>query len=184
MSTPVTITRVMLKNYKSIASCDVPLGPLTLLVGRNGSGKSNFLDALSFVADCLRTTLEQGLRERGGVAAVSRRTGGTFPALGLRVDFALLPFFLSFLSRAFGFGHRQQIHPPQDRRQSDEQCQVGYIVDEAIGQEFPAGPSFHAQDERENQIAHPGTVRHDQRAEHRPFDAPCVHGFQPPNHQE
>ena len=43
---PRTITRVALRNYKSIAGCDVALAPLTILVGQNGAGKSNFLDAL------------------------------------------------------------------------------------------------------------------------------------------
>jgi transcriptional regulator with XRE-family HTH domain len=38
------IHRVRLENYKSIAACDVVLGPLTFLVGRNGAGKSNFLN--------------------------------------------------------------------------------------------------------------------------------------------
>ena len=38
------ITRVALKNYKSIAACDVELRPLMFLVGPNGAGKSNFLD--------------------------------------------------------------------------------------------------------------------------------------------
>ncbi|GAA3434487.1 AAA family ATPase [Kutzneria kofuensis] len=66
------ITRVRLRNYKSIESCDVELGPLTLLVGPNGSGKSNFLDALQFVADALNTNLENALRERGGFRSVSR----------------------------------------------------------------------------------------------------------------
>jgi AAA15 family ATPase/GTPase len=47
------ISRVRIKNYKSIAECDVRLGPLTVLVGPNGSGKSNFLDALAFVARAL-----------------------------------------------------------------------------------------------------------------------------------
>jgi hypothetical protein len=41
---PPFISRVRLKNYKSIASCDVRLGPLTILVGPNGTGKSNYLD--------------------------------------------------------------------------------------------------------------------------------------------
>ncbi|HEX3964390.1 MAG TPA: AAA family ATPase [Trebonia sp.] len=36
------ISRVRIKNYKSIASCDVRLGPLTILVGPNGSGKATF----------------------------------------------------------------------------------------------------------------------------------------------
>jgi predicted ATPase len=47
------ITRVVLKNYKSIAACDVRLGPLTFLIGLNGAGKSNFLDAIRFVNDGL-----------------------------------------------------------------------------------------------------------------------------------
>ncbi|HVR37935.1 MAG TPA: AAA family ATPase, partial [Thermoanaerobaculia bacterium] len=45
------IERVSLMNYKSIAHCDVELRPLTVVVGRNGSGKSNFIDSLHFVAD-------------------------------------------------------------------------------------------------------------------------------------
>jgi predicted ATPase len=56
--------RVVIQDYKSIGHCEVDLGPLTLLVGRNGSGKSNFLDALRFVADSLRTSLDQAVRSR------------------------------------------------------------------------------------------------------------------------
>ena len=48
---PPFISRIIIKNYKSIARCDVRLGALQFLVGRNGSGKSNFLDALAFVRD-------------------------------------------------------------------------------------------------------------------------------------
>jgi predicted ATPase len=59
------ITRVRLRNYKSIASCDVRLGPLTILVGPNGSGKSNFLDALAFLARALETTPGEAINERG-----------------------------------------------------------------------------------------------------------------------
>lgn len=70
------LRRVALRNYKSIGSCDVELQPLTLIVGRNGSGKSNFLDALRFVADALRTSLDHALRERGGIREVRRRSTG------------------------------------------------------------------------------------------------------------
>ncbi|MGE3913581.1 MAG: AAA family ATPase, partial [Chloroflexota bacterium] len=64
------ITRVRLKNYKSIVSCDVELQPLTILVGPNGSGKSNFLDALSFVKQALVLGLDQALRMRGNVERI------------------------------------------------------------------------------------------------------------------
>ena len=47
------LTRVKLRNYKSIARCDVELGPLAILVGPNAAGKSNFLDALAFTHDAL-----------------------------------------------------------------------------------------------------------------------------------
>ena len=70
------ITRVKLKNYKSIASCDVALRSLTFLVGPNGSGKSNFLDALRLVTDGLRFSLDHAMRERGGVKEVRRRSAG------------------------------------------------------------------------------------------------------------
>jgi predicted ATPase len=68
------IRRVVIRNYKSIAACDVELGPLTFLVGPNGSGKSNFLDALRFVSDALRDTLEHALRIRGGIREVLRQS--------------------------------------------------------------------------------------------------------------
>ena len=42
MPKPPFLHRVKLRNYKSIARCDVELGPLGILVGPNGSGKSNF----------------------------------------------------------------------------------------------------------------------------------------------
>jgi predicted ATPase len=70
------LRRVVLRNYKSIRECDVALGSLMLLVGPNGSGKSNFLDALRFVAESLRTTMDQALRERGGIQEVRRRSRG------------------------------------------------------------------------------------------------------------
>lgn len=63
-------------NYKSIGNCSVDLHPLTVLVGRNGSGKSNFLDALHFVADALRSSLDHSFRDRGGVSEVRRISKG------------------------------------------------------------------------------------------------------------
>ena len=70
------LRRVILRNYKSIKECDVILGRLMILVGTNGSGKSNFLDALRFVTESLRSTMDQALRERGGIKEVRRRSRG------------------------------------------------------------------------------------------------------------
>jgi len=83
------LQRVVLKNYKSIAVCEVNLRQLTILVGPNGSGKSNFLDALRFVADSLRTSLDHALRERGGIKEVRRRSAGHPTHFGIRLQFRL-----------------------------------------------------------------------------------------------
>ena len=76
MATGVFLKTVSIRNYKSIAECDVDLGRLTLLVGRNGSGKSNFLDALRFVTESLETSVDHALRDRGGITAVRRISTG------------------------------------------------------------------------------------------------------------
>ncbi len=83
------ITRVILKNYKSIAACDVQLGPLTFIVGRNGTGKSNFLDALRFVSDALNTSLEHAIRDRGGINDVHRRSCEPPTHFSVRLEFVL-----------------------------------------------------------------------------------------------
>jgi predicted ATPase len=70
---PPFIRRVALRDYKSIRMCDVALGSLTLLVGLNGSGKSNFLDALRLISDALRTNLRDAVEQRGDVRHILRR---------------------------------------------------------------------------------------------------------------
>lgn len=89
MTSSVFLTRVVLRNYKSIGQCDVRLGPLTFLVGSNGSGKSNFLDALHFVRDALANSLDNALNERGGLNEVRRRSNGHPTHFGIRLEFAL-----------------------------------------------------------------------------------------------
>lgn len=59
------IRQIQIRNYKSIDRAVVDLEPLTVLVGSNGAGKSNFLDALAFVQECLATSIEAAVERRG-----------------------------------------------------------------------------------------------------------------------
>ena len=63
--------RVDLKNYRSIASVSVELAPFSALVGANGSGKSNFADALVFARD-VATDAASAVERRGGIGALRR----------------------------------------------------------------------------------------------------------------
>lgn len=89
MNNSVFLHRVMLRNYRSIGYCDIKLGPLTYLVGVNGAGKSNFLDALHLVRDALNGSLDNALNERGGLSEVRRRSSGHPTHFGMRMEFRL-----------------------------------------------------------------------------------------------
>lgn len=107
------ITRVRLRNYKSIAACDVSLHAFTILVGPNGAGKSNFLDALRLVADALRNSLDHALRDRGGVSEVRRRSGGHPNNFGIRLDFRLID--QAKLTARFDLGRARSAAPSFDK---------------------------------------------------------------------
>mgnify|MGYP000714984710 CR=1 FL=1 len=68
------ITRLKVKNYRSIEEIDLPLSPLTVLVGKNGAGKSTILDVLAFVRDALTEGLGSAIRKRGDVHSIVKWT--------------------------------------------------------------------------------------------------------------
>jgi predicted ATPase len=88
MPTNQIIKRLTLRQFKSVEQCDFELSNLTLLVGRNGAGKSNIVDALAFVSDALRNTLGYALRTRGGIEQVRRKSPSkpTIPRIGIELS--------------------------------------------------------------------------------------------------
>lgn len=117
------ISRVTLRNYKSIATCRVDLRALTFLVGPNGSGKSNFLDGLRFVSDALRTSLDHALRDRGTIKEVRRRSGGHPNHFAIRLDFSL---------GTGGIGHysfRIGAKPSGGFEVQNEECKIAFGSD-------------------------------------------------------
>ena len=86
------VRRVRIRNFRSIAECDVSLGPLTVLVGFNAAGKSNFLDALRFVADALADSARQAVDCRGGLGTLLRRTAaGSADSFEIMLSLAIAP---------------------------------------------------------------------------------------------
>lgn len=54
---PTVISRLQIDNFRCLRSVDVPLRPLTVLIGENDTGKSAFLDAIRFLVGDLGTIL-------------------------------------------------------------------------------------------------------------------------------
>jgi len=83
------IRQVRIRNYKSIEHAVVDLEAFTALVGPNGAGKSNFIDALAFVQESLSLSLELAFKNRGGIGAVRRRSGGHPTHIGIHLTLDL-----------------------------------------------------------------------------------------------
>ncbi len=71
------ITELAVSNYRSIGERIVlkPEG-ITVLIGSNGSGKSNILDVLSFLRETMLNGLHAAITHRGGIDNVRRRSSG------------------------------------------------------------------------------------------------------------
>jgi predicted ATPase len=82
------IRSLTLKRFRSFPSDRVEFDNPTFLVGRNGSGKSNFVNAFSFLAEAMSSPLQAVFDKRGGIAAVRNLTfgsSGKHPKLGMGV---------------------------------------------------------------------------------------------------
>ena len=64
------ISELRLTAFKSFRDVVLPLAPLTMLIGRNGSGKSNVLDALEVLS-----RLTKGIEIRDALDGTSRDAG-------------------------------------------------------------------------------------------------------------
>lgn len=58
------ITLIEALNYRCLRYISQPLGPLHVLVGPNASGKTTFLNVISFLGDLVTEGLEHAVRER------------------------------------------------------------------------------------------------------------------------
>lgn len=79
------LKKLILKRFRSIPSGTIDFENPTFLVGRNGSGKSNLVDAFAFLAELMVSPLQAVFDRRGGITSVRNRTSGRSysPNLGL-----------------------------------------------------------------------------------------------------
>ncbi len=74
------ITLVQARNYRNLRDVRTPLRDFQLLVGKNASGKSTFMDIVAFMSDCLSDGLEKTVKRRSADprALVYQGTGDRF----------------------------------------------------------------------------------------------------------
>jgi len=90
MSQKPFIHKLTLRNFRSIRNETVTFANPLFLVGRNGSGKSNFVDALGFLADCMITPLQAVIEQWGGLGWICHlQTPKASPYIHFQIDFQL-----------------------------------------------------------------------------------------------
>lgn len=137
---PPVIRRVTIRNYKSIAACQIELARLMFLVGPNGSGKSNFFDALRFVADALRSSLDHALRDRGTIKEVRRRSGEHPNHFALRFDFSFPRDKTATMRSGLGPGRAAPMRCRRRNAASTAGKPRGCTISASIREKCPARP--------------------------------------------
>jgi predicted ATPase len=129
-----------ISNYRSLGkNVQIDFGELTVFVGANGSGKSNVMDALRFVADALTMGLSGAITMRQGIGSVRRWSSGHPYNVAVRLDLALSsgPAFYSFeLSGSSVDEYRVKLEEAQIVR-GDEV--VKFRIEEGKWKEGPTG---------------------------------------------
>ena len=64
------LKKVSIAHYKSLAEVNLILEKANVIVGANGSGKSNLIDCLNFVRDCCNEDLDSATTKRHGAESV------------------------------------------------------------------------------------------------------------------
>jgi len=67
------VTELNVHNYKSLRNIRLKLAPLATFLGANASGKSNFSDALDFLGEVYRWSLEGAVSKMGGYENICYR---------------------------------------------------------------------------------------------------------------
>ncbi|MCC6528209.1 MAG: AAA family ATPase [Polyangiaceae bacterium] len=79
------IEEIRLQNFRAIANLRLRLSDLTVLVGRNGAGKSSVLDAVEFMREAVTDSLPNALDRRDGFLGVRRQAAGPEEPFGMAV---------------------------------------------------------------------------------------------------
>jgi predicted ATPase len=83
------IKRVRVVNYKCLGNVDVELGPVTILIGRSGTGKTTFVESLRFLRDYVAYRGDYALQFYGGWERILSATAQRPVTLSIEITFAV-----------------------------------------------------------------------------------------------
>jgi len=83
---PPAVRRLRLRNYRSVRDETIEFSNPLFLVGRNGSGKSNVVDAFAFLSDCMNMGFHAATANRPNLAHVDTTNDGGTATIEVELD--------------------------------------------------------------------------------------------------
>jgi predicted ATPase len=111
----VRIEELRLAGFRAFENARVALDDLTVLIGRNGSGKSTVIDALEFLRDALGDSLGNALERRGGLQALAHKSKGPKSDLSIAAKVRLSSDYLIDVAEDSGL----EAHLPGSRSSTE-----------------------------------------------------------------
>ena len=87
MTDTKAITRIQVQGFRSLKNIDLEPGRITVLVGANGSGKSNLLSVLRMVPLMRTQSLRRFVGESGGASALLHYGSSSTQKIEIRIEF-------------------------------------------------------------------------------------------------
>ena len=81
------VDSIRIRGFKSIRDLEVELRPVNVLIGANGSGKSNFISAFSFLQEIRSGRLQAYVIRAGGADRVLHFGSANTPEAGIHISF-------------------------------------------------------------------------------------------------
>ena len=108
------IRNVRVENFKSIPDLTLDLGRVTVLIGANGSGKSNILEAIALASAAAQNKLDNEFLASRGIRVTETRF------MRSAFDSSLRPAkHTKLVSERRGRGHRRDSQTPQIHQDLD-----------------------------------------------------------------
>ena len=88
------LTRLEVKNFRSLADVSVDVHPINVFFGPNGSGKSTLLEAIRWVKDCISRDVDEAARTRNNGFGMLRQDINKSKHILIRLEAALSRYAL------------------------------------------------------------------------------------------
>jgi predicted ATPase len=103
------IHQIRIQNFRSLRDVTVTLSPLTVFIGKSGTGKTNFALAIKFLRDCLASGRQNAAGHCPNHKCMTNASG----AMGFEVVFSV-PEFSKRFTYTVNFNEQHVNHPPRE----------------------------------------------------------------------